>query len=273
MSTSGGLGLTQTGLSRSSPSLVTAAAFNLRDFSLSRKKLSLGRPASVTTFRTDQLEEIDLLGGNGGWRQRKARDEFERRRVEEEQRRYEQLKRETEKRRRGQAKEERRRKQQQEEENARLEKEKKKRDAEEERRRLKREQEERERLRKEEEENDRRRRLPTTCQTCDGSGICQACEGKGHVFGLYLVQQVGHVESTQDYGKLMQGCTTCGGYMQGTRGALLQGSGKCPPCDGLGKIWPKIDDLRSPKSRHLHFRSDAPPTHNTHISHAVLQVC
>jgi len=251
------IGLHRGGLSRSSPSLVTAAAFNLRDFSQSRKKIGYGeRPESAGTsalrLKREHLEEIDLIGGNGRWRQRKAETEFDRRRMEEEAKRAEEEKRQKKTQQRQQMKEARQRKQQKEEEKQRIENEDKRRIAREEREAAKLAEEEERRKYEVEEERQRIMRLPKTCQTCTGGGHCQVCGGAGHVYAMYLVTEVKTHAPSQDYGKLIQGCTHCGGYRQGIRGDLLKGSGKCPPCGGMGKIWPDIDGKE--KSTHLRRR-------------------
>lgn len=257
--------LTKTVLSRSSPSLVTAASFNLRDFSKARKRIP-GEPddvvAKIKTKLVANLQEIDLIGGNGEHRKKMAEKEFERRRIEEAEQKAFEKKREAERRRRQQVAEERRRKQQQEEEAARLEKEEKKRKIEEEIRRERMAREEEKRLAREEAERQRIARLPKPCKVCSGTGACQGCGGLGYVYGTYLVSAMNvGPRSTQDYGRLVQGCTSCGGYKQGVRGEMLKGSGQCTTCSGTGLIWPKFDDAGpntiSPKKFHPAARSEA----------------
>jgi len=231
-------------------SLMTAATFNLRDFSKKRGKglSSDERPDSGGASKRAPYEQIDLIGGNGHWRQVKAEKDFERRRIEDENQRREQVKQEAERSRRKQMKEDRIRRQVEEEERKRFEAQEKKRATQEEKERLEFERQERERLRKEADHADWLRRQPVTCETCAGEASCQVCEGKGHVYGIYLVSTVVHSTAPpeKDFGKLVQGCTNCCGLVHGVRGDLQKGSGKCPPCGGTGKIWPIFE---SPKHR------------------------
>mmetsp|Transcript_88570 Transcript_88570/g.246517 ORF Transcript_88570/g.246517 Transcript_88570/m.246517 type:complete len:292 (+) Transcript_88570:3-878(+) len=247
-------------MSKSSPSL--AAAFNLREHSQSRKKLPIERPDSQPSLT---LEEIDRLGGNGRWRQRKAEEYFKQKAIEELERQREQREIEERRRKRRCEIEARRRRQQQEEEQ--------KREAERERQRKDREL--KEALRQKEEELDRRRqeadqrdweaRQPYTCESCSGSGKCQRCDGKGEVFALFLVSQVEKGSGTGlgrtriaevdnstkvGFGRTAQGCEDCGGCRQNILGELNTGSGNCPGCNGKGKVWPKAAfELKPSRSR------------------------
>uniref|UniRef100_A0A7S1R1N4 Uncharacterized protein n=1 Tax=Alexandrium catenella TaxID=2925 RepID=A0A7S1R1N4_ALECA len=237
--TSGSSGLWRTWESRSSPSLVTAASFGLREFSLSRKKI--GDPTSPDRFKkVTSFDKIDLIGGNGRWRQARAKEDCEQRRLEEEEMQRQERLREAEKERRRAERREMRRRAKEEEERKRREAEEKKLQEMRERERLRQEQQERERQHRLELEAERQRRMPQTCQTCKGSGQCQACSGKGFQFSTFLVSTVS-TESMQEYGRAMQGCAGCGGCKQGIRGSLNKGLGKCSSCDGHGKIWPDID--------------------------------
>merc|ERR1712087_167087 len=56
---------------------------NLRNYSNERKKLPISRPTSAPHM---DLEYIDVIGGNGRWRQRLAEVEWQRRDVEEKER-------------------------------------------------------------------------------------------------------------------------------------------------------------------------------------------
>lgn len=221
-------------MSKSSPSL--AAAFSLRDYSQHRHRLPPERSNSQTTI---ELEEIDRLGGNGRWRQRKAEEFFKRKQLEELERLRQQRAMEEEKRRRRQEFEAKKKRQQQEEEQKRqAERERQRREREEREEKLRREQE-RERQRREEEERDWLARQPRTCEACGGSGICSSCEGKGQLFSLFLVSQVGK-GSHMEFGRQPQGCEECGGCKQNILGELVAGSGQCSGCNGRGKVWPKI---------------------------------
>jgi len=234
--------MSKVGLSRSTPSL--AAAFNLRQFSPSRRRMLAERPSSAPQLDPRDLEEVDLLGGNGRWRQKKAKDEFQRRAIEEEERRKRQKILEEEKQRRRAAQAERRRKQLEEERRqVKLEQERMRREKEEKEER-KRQQEEKARLRMDEEERARLARQPRPCEACHGQGKCTTCLGKGGVFAMFLAPTVKD-EGLADFGRMMQGCEECGGCRQNIIGQLRLGTGKCLVCSGFGKIWPAA----SPKQR------------------------
>lgn len=240
--------LRKTGLSRSSPSLVTAAAFNLRDFSTSRSKVKLEPPPPDPLHKAKSLEKIDLIGGNGRFRQRQAEEEFERRRIEEEERLLCEKQAEAQRQRKQAARLEQRRRVQEDEDRRRRMEEARKLEEQLHKKRLREKEQERERLRKAHEASERERRAPKTCQTCSGSGVCQLCNGAGIQFALHLVSHVTSA-SLKDFGKTQQGCTDCGGCRQGIRGELKKGSGKCNQCMGYGKITPTIidDEPTSPK--------------------------
>ena len=62
---------------------------------------------------------------------------------------------------------------------------------------------------------------------------------------------VSDVRTSMDHGRVNQGCDKCGGFSHNMLGDLKKGTGKCPPCQGLGKIWPVIDEdfiMNSPLS-------------------------
>jgi len=240
--------LSSSGLSKSSPSLVTAAAFNLRDFSLSRKKIGPDPSMHEPLRKVASYEKIDLIGGNGSWRQRKAVLDFERRRVEEEELKRQERLREMEQQRRRAERREQRRKVKEREETKRREEEQRQLEEGRQRELVRQQQQESARLRRQEEEAERQRRMPVQCTVCEGSGTCQTCSGKGHLYATHLVSSVS-TGSLMQYGRNLQGCTNCGGCRQGIRGDLQKGVGKCPECCGLGKIWPHLDsEAGSPKS-------------------------
>lgn len=235
--------MSKVGMSRSTPSL--AAAFSLRQYSLERKRLPPERPSSSPQLDPADLEEIDLIGGNGRWRQMRAKEEFQRRAVEEEERRRRLKILEEEKQRRRAAQAERRRKQLEEERRqVKMEQERMQREKEDKEDR-KRHQEERERKRREEEERQWLARQPKPCETCNGGGKCGTCLGKGTIFGLFLAPTV-EDRCIADFGRVVQGCDECGGCRQNIIGQLRSGTGKCAVCCGHGKIWPNVT---SPKSR------------------------
>eukprot|EP00429_Kryptoperidinium_foliaceum_P072741 CAMPEP_0176073742 /NCGR_PEP_ID=MMETSP0120_2-20121206/36847_1 /TAXON_ID=160619 /ORGANISM="Kryptoperidinium foliaceum, Strain CCMP 1326" /LENGTH=261 /DNA_ID=CAMNT_0017407427 /DNA_START=74 /DNA_END=856 /DNA_ORIENTATION=- len=204
----------------------------LRDFAAQRGRLQsvAGRSkdsvADAQGF-LDQLNEVDLKGGNGRWRQRLAQAEFERRQARDrEELRQKRLA--AEKRRRWQAqREEKHRKHLEEmwkerasqQERLRVEA-----NAREERRRA---DAERERLRKEGERRQWLERQPKECSACEGAGACPCCLGKGLRLALFLVPVVSK-DTPGDHGKLPQGCEACGG-----RGHNVQDGGR-------GQLWPAI---------------------------------
>merc|ERR1719491_971118 len=77
------------GMERSWSSPALAAAFGLRKYAVQLKHVPGER--APRAFQGDQLEipveKIDLIGGNGKYRQIKAEEEFKRRRQEEEEQR------------------------------------------------------------------------------------------------------------------------------------------------------------------------------------------
>lgn len=255
METYTGLSRKGMSMSKSSPSL--AAAFSLRDFSQAKKRL----PTEKTNSTPDLvMEEIDRLGGNGRWRQRKAEHYFKRQAEEELERQRELKLIEEKKLKRKKELEARRRRQQQEEEmkrQAELERERQEREEKEERRRK---QEEKERRIREQEHEEWLARQPQTCEACAGSGLCVTCGGSGEVYAVFLVSQVrilSHCkDSGMDFGRAPQGCEDCGGCRQNIKGSLQKGSGKCSACNGKGQVWPKAAfEGRNIRTRFKHSMS------------------
>jgi len=230
------------GRSRSSPALITTASANLREFSLTRKRIPDPVRPVPHLKAIAPYEKIDLKGGNGSWRQRRAEQDFMARRLEEAELQRQQHQRELEREQRRAQRQEMRRKVKEEEDHKRHEEEERQREDARRNERKRWEQQEAQRRKRQEEEADRRRRMPKTCQECSGTGTCQKCEGKGHFFSTYLCSYVAQEDALQQYGKHMQGCEHCGGCAQGIRGGLQKGMGKCPECSGHGKVWPVIDD-------------------------------
>eukprot|EP00929_Paragymnodinium_shiwhaense_P050607 TRINITY_DN25490_c0_g1_i1.p1 TRINITY_DN25490_c0_g1~~TRINITY_DN25490_c0_g1_i1.p1 ORF type:complete len:313 (+),score=80.28 TRINITY_DN25490_c0_g1_i1:98-1036(+) len=231
------------GLSRSTPTL--SETYNLRQFSIDRGRIAGDRPATTATGnprleRSKELLEIDLIGGNGAWRQRKAQVEFERRAAEEKERKRLEKLRDEERRKRKEMVEARRRQHMQEEERRRKEEaERQRRDSEEkERKRIQEEERRNEAKRLAEEEW--RRRQPKMCKVCMGCTKCQTCRGTGSSYATFLVTKV-DTTTPVNYGKIPQGCEDCGGYRHNILGALKLGNGACPNCNGAGSIVPKID--------------------------------
>jgi len=226
--------LLQARRSRSAPSL--PHAYNLRQYSVDR-----GHIARSKARVSHPLSHVDLLGGNGQWRQKRAKEQWVIDQVEAEKERRERQVREDEKRKRREEREARRRKQQEEEQQRQRvlqEKERRERLAQEERER---QEEEERRLKAQQEENERLARQPKTCTTCMGSGKCSVCDGKGFFFAFFLAPSVSK-DTVMDFGRAQQGCPECGGCAQNIRGALVQGSGDCYKCDGVGKVAPSVVD-------------------------------
>lgn len=184
------------------------------------------------------LEEIDQLGGNGRWRQRKA-DEFFRLKTIEDQERLERQRQQEERRRRHrQEGEARRRRQQQEEEEKQRAEEDRLRKEREYREESRRHEEEKQREVREQEHREWLARQPHTCDACGGTALCSHCEGKGVVHALFLCNQVAKGGPSMDFGRIPQGCEHCGGCRQNIQGEMQDGSGRCANCSGRGKVWP-----------------------------------
>jgi len=239
------------GMDRSWSSPALAAAFGLRKYAVQLKHIPGERAARA--FQGDQLEipveKIDLIGGNGKYRQIKAEEEFKRRRQEEEEQRRQELLKATQKKKRLVDREDKRKKFQEEEERRwQEEREQKHRDAiEKEQQRLK--EEEKVRVVQEQKAEEKRKRMPRTCETCDGAGKCQDCMGKGYSFSIFLVPNKSACQQDMEHGRVYQGCDKCGGYSHNMLGELKKGTGQCAACTGTGKIWPVIEDApASPKS-------------------------
>jgi hypothetical protein len=185
---------------------------------------------------------MDLAGGNGRWRQRRAKEQWILDQAEAEKQRRERHIVEVEKQRRCEEREARRRRQQ-EEDQQRLraieERKQSERLAQEERER---QEEEDRRLQAEQEQRDWLARQPKTCTTCMGSGKCTYCGGKGFFFAMFLSPSVGS-DAMLDFGRAQQGCPECGGCAQNIRGDLVQGSGKCLDCDGVGMVTPNVVEM------------------------------
>jgi len=227
-------------LSRSAPSL--PLAYNLRLCSKGRRGVAaLPTEGAATAVRMSHpLGEIDLVGGNGRWRQKRAKEQWIVDQAEAEKQRVERQILEDEKTRRREEREARRRKQQ-EEDSQRMraleDKARRERLAQEERDR---QEEEEKRKKAAEEHEDWLARQPKTCTTCVGSGKCTYCGGKGFFFAMFLAPSVGTHETTGDFGRAQQGCPECGGCAQNIRGDLIQGSGRCHKCDGVGMVTPEV---------------------------------
>lgn len=220
-------------------------SFRLREMSMRKNSSGMEqRPVSAIECRRKKslgpTTKIDLLGGNGGWRQQKAVVEFKQRAVEEAERKRQQAIHD-EKVRKREAEKEARRKQHlaEEEQHRRDEQERLEREAEEKEQKRK-EAQERKRLEREEEQREWERRQPKTCEVCAGQARCIQCDGKGFTFSMFLVSSV-NASTKMDYGRAMQGCEDCGGCRQNICGSLKKGSGLCQNCKGVGKVTPKID--------------------------------
>jgi len=229
--------------SRSAPAL--PHAYNLRQYSTERGRLAQAAPGAAEVKLVHPLSQIDLVGGNGRWRQKRAKEQWVIDQAEAEKQRREQQILEDEKRRRREEREARRRRQQEEDQQ-------RQRALEEKKQRERREQEERERHEEEErrlkaaqDHQDWLARQPKTCTTCEGSGKCTHCGGKGFFFATFLAPSV-DTSASLDFGRAQQGCPECGGCAQNIRGDLVQGSGRCLNCDGVGMVKPIVGERRPP---------------------------
>jgi len=103
---------------------------------------------------------------------------------------------------------------------------------------MRRRQEEEESIRRQREleEAERLNHLPHPCTDCKETGQCGDCDGKGVVAVFILAPQVSAEGGAR--GKLPKGCTTCGGFGDGTFAEWKPGTGLCPVCKGKCKVWP-----------------------------------
>lgn len=233
------------GLGREPKSLSKTAACNLREYSMSRSRL---KAEKHPTSKSYTLERIDLAGGNGRWRQRQAKVEFAQRDIEEAELRRQAKMLEKERRRRKEEKQREREAREKED----LEKRKREREKalqetlEREKERLA--AEEAEYVRQRQEQLEWQRRQPKMCEDCQGSGKCQACDGLGYSFAMFLVPEISYCTKLE-HGKVMQGCAECGGLPHNIVGDLRLGTGKCIPCNGVGKITPVVTSTKSSHRR------------------------
>jgi len=232
-------------LSRSSPSL--AAAYSLREYSQMKKRVPLEKSSSQPIIT---VEEIDRIGGNGRWRQRKAEEHFKMKQVEELERLRSQRTLEEERKKRRQDLENKRRRQQQEEEQKRQAKVQREKDELEMREMEQQRLNKRERMFKEQQEKEVAARQPVPCEACNSTGVCTSCEGKGTQWAVFLSSQV-EKTGAMGFGKAPQGCEDCGGCRQNIVGELVTGSGLCPDCNGKGQVWPQcaFEPLKSTRSK------------------------
>mmetsp|Transcript_43837 Transcript_43837/g.93841 ORF Transcript_43837/g.93841 Transcript_43837/m.93841 type:complete len:291 (-) Transcript_43837:17-889(-) len=245
-------GLFQKGMKLSKSSPCVAASLNLRNYSQGRNRLLEDR--SSPQFRKEIiLTEIDLLGGNGHWRQRKANLFFEQKKIDDAQKAAEERERAEQKRLRKLAHEERRKRVREEQDRAAREKEEKLRLAAEQRAEEERQRLERERRLREEEHREWEARQPRICEECQGQGLCPECDGSGQIFSVFLSRTTDKHNFKgvpgRDFGRCPQGCTKCGGCRQNLIGSLQLGSGRCAGCNGKGKVWPEAAFEQTAMSR------------------------
>lgn len=91
-------------------------------------------------------------------------------------------------------------------------------------------------------EKEQQRRMPWQCKTCEGSGKCAVCNGKGYHMTHFFVSNlnmVGSINNPLEFGRNTQGCDNCGGHAPGIRAPHRNGDGVCPECEGHGMIWPE----------------------------------
>lgn len=240
-------GLARKGMSMSKSSPSISASFALREFSQMKKRFPFEHIDSAPELI---LTEIDRLGGNGRWRERKAVAYFEEKSIEDQKRSDDQRAAEERKRQRKLQIESKKKRQKEEEEAKRRAHEeslRKEREWKEEQLALQRE---KERAQREVEEREWKARQPVVCELCSGSGLCRTCSGKGQIYTLFLSRSTPTRESEFTFGRPPQGCEDCGGCRQNIVGALQVGSGDCLGCNGKGKIWPSAAfEPKTPGSR------------------------
>jgi hypothetical protein len=195
------------------------------------------------------------MGGNGSWRQKRAKEQWVLDQAVAEKQRRERLILLGEKKMRDEEREALRRKQQEEDQRLQQEfQERKRRDLLEQEERERQLEEER-RLKAEQEHSEWLAMQPKTCTTCMGSGKCTHCNGEGSFFAMFLAPSVGS-DSTVGYGRAEQGCPECGGCAQNVIGDLRRGSGKCYRCDGVGKVTPDGVDRRASSEARVMFKTN-----------------
>lgn len=215
-----------------------SAAISLREWSESRRRVCQVEAWPAATQRVEpDYDEIDVLGGNGRWRQKKAVEEKERRMAQEQLQAERNRQRERERRRKQAELEQLWRRQQEEEERRRADDEARRRREQEEQANHRRERElEEVRRRQQHEKEEMQRTVPLPCDVCCGSGQCRECEGQGRHLGVYLVGKLKTGGTPLDFGQKWQGCTACGGHNPGVLGDMAKGSGMCIACNGRGVV-------------------------------------
>lgn len=206
-----------------------------------RPRTQMGAPGPVVYRREEPLEEVDLKGGNGKWRQRKAEVEFEKRSIKEEERRREEAERRRKERRRQKEAEERKKQRQQDQQRQWQEERERRQKEEDEKERRRQADLERERRLAAEEERKRLARQPKPCQECRGTGHCPKCDGQGWILSMLLSPRVGDalprtssLIQTEAFGHVPRGCEACGAENTGVCGDLWHGNGQCKTCSGKG---------------------------------------
>jgi hypothetical protein len=203
------------------------------------------------TFRPeDPFDEIDLVGGNGRFRQRKAEAEFARRRLQDFQQRQEHaLRKEKERLRQLEEAEKLQRIQLEMQQAAVAEADRRRRD-DAEQTRLLREEKEREQVRLEEERLAKLRSIKITCNECIGNGLCFSCKGTGQLYKLLLAPRVeidmhsiDSRERSEMFGQVAFGCKACANAAAFSHlsGDLWRGNGMCAKCSGHGTLPFQLD--------------------------------
>jgi len=80
------------------------------------------------------------------------------------------------------------------------------------------------------------RRKPVSCETCNGSGVCPACDGVGTLEATFLATRPGAAAQDLEFGIKRRGCDSCQGWNQGIHGDIVPGNGVCVVCQGVGKF-------------------------------------
>lgn len=247
---------------QSSPAII-AAACNLRQFSMHRRLGAAETDCQKQVEGKVNMAEllIDIKGGNGHWKQCRAKEQYvlEMKKTEEAERK---ARLQEARKRNHEALEAAKQKKLLEEEMRRNQ-------ARAERERLQREAELAILRAKQEEDAHNQRcreqlhllKHPRPCGVCTGSGKCQKCGGTGFFEAVYLCSATATGRKhDQFHGRTRRGCSECGGYKKDEdEGNVatpmttclnpITGSGLCPTCDGTGKTKLSAADIAGADSK------------------------
>lgn len=223
----------------------------VRNLRFEKQKIHTRRKLSIVPDPPSEDELLeDLKGYNGKWRRAKAavawplhvecKENEKRQKAELEERKIQKKSKEEERMREKIRMVKQAREMEEERKRIAEERRKKKADLEE---------EERQKIRAAEEERLRKANEKKPCVTCNGSGTCAECDGKGFFVSMYLTASV-TAKCDEFHGRVARGCVDCGGRSEYTAtGKLKKGNGKCSNCSGTGKVAPNsLDTLKDKQS-------------------------